>query len=91
VNSAETMIRSAEEMLAISNEQGYPQWFGAATMIRGLALSALGHAAEIITRSGVGTPVNQTVSALRFFVTLGTPTSRSTRRSWTSPTSCRLF
>jgi predicted ATPase len=44
--SAQTMLRSAEEVLAISSEQGFPYWFGVGNIMRGWCLGAAGQAAE---------------------------------------------
>ena len=46
VKSAPTMLRSADEVLAISSEQGFPLWFGLGNIMRGWCLGALGQAAE---------------------------------------------
>jgi tetratricopeptide (TPR) repeat protein len=48
VGSARTMLRSAEKILAISGEQGFPLWFGSGTIIRGWCLGALGETADAI-------------------------------------------
>ena len=46
VKSAPTMLRSADEVLAISSEQGFPMWFGVGNIMRGWCLGAVGQAAE---------------------------------------------
>jgi class 3 adenylate cyclase/tetratricopeptide (TPR) repeat protein len=46
VKSARTMLRSAEEVLAISSEQGFPLWSAVGNMMRGWSLGAVGQAAE---------------------------------------------
>jgi tetratricopeptide (TPR) repeat protein len=46
VKSARTMLRSAEEVLAISSEQGFPLWSGVGNIMRGWCLGAVGQAAE---------------------------------------------
>jgi hypothetical protein len=44
--SAQAMLRSAEEVLAISSEQSFPLWFGVGNILRGWCLSTLGGQAE---------------------------------------------
>jgi predicted ATPase len=46
IESARTILRSADEMLAISSELGFPMWSGTANMMRGWCLGTLGQAAE---------------------------------------------
>jgi class 3 adenylate cyclase/tetratricopeptide (TPR) repeat protein len=46
LQSAQMMLRSAEEMVAISSEQGFPLWLGTGNMMRGWCLGAMGQAAE---------------------------------------------
>jgi predicted ATPase len=46
VESALTMLRSTEEMIAISSEQGFSEWFGIGHIMRGWCLTAAGVAAE---------------------------------------------
>jgi predicted ATPase len=46
VESAQTMLRSTEEMIAISSEQGFSEWFGIGHIMRGWCLTAAGVAAE---------------------------------------------
>jgi class 3 adenylate cyclase/predicted ATPase len=46
VKAAQTMLRSAEEVLAISSEQGFPYWFAVGNIIRGWCLGAAGQGAE---------------------------------------------
>jgi tetratricopeptide (TPR) repeat protein len=46
VKSARTLLRMAEEVLTISNEQGFPLWSGIGHVMRGWCLSALEQAAE---------------------------------------------
>jgi class 3 adenylate cyclase/predicted ATPase len=44
--SAKMMLRSADEVLEISSEQGFALWLGAGKVMRGWCLGALGEAAE---------------------------------------------
>jgi predicted ATPase len=44
--SAQTMLRSADEMLAIATDGGFPMYFGWGSFIRGWCLGTLGQAAE---------------------------------------------
>jgi class 3 adenylate cyclase/predicted ATPase len=46
VKSARMMLRSAEEVLAISSEQGFPLWSAVGNINRGWCLGAVGQAAE---------------------------------------------
>jgi tetratricopeptide (TPR) repeat protein len=46
VKSAQTMLRSAEEVLAISSEQGFPMFFEFGNIMRGWCRGAVGQAAE---------------------------------------------
>jgi class 3 adenylate cyclase/predicted ATPase len=46
LKSAPTMLRSADEVLAISSEQGFPMWFGVGNIMRGWCLGAVGQTAE---------------------------------------------
>jgi class 3 adenylate cyclase/predicted ATPase len=46
VKSARMMLRSAEEVLAISSEQGFPMWSAVGNLNRGWCLGAVGQAAE---------------------------------------------
>ena len=46
VRSAPTTLRSANDVLAISSEQGFSFWFGVGNIMRGWCLSAMGQAAE---------------------------------------------
>jgi class 3 adenylate cyclase/predicted ATPase len=48
VQSAQTMLRSADQVLAISSEQGAPAWFGLGSIMRGWCLGTVGQAAEHI-------------------------------------------
>jgi predicted ATPase len=48
VKSAETTLRSAEEALAIADEQGFPYLLAWGTMMRGWCLGAMGRPAEAI-------------------------------------------
>src|SRR6202008_758788 len=43
---AQTMLRSAEDVLAISNDQGFSLWSGVGNIVRGWCLGALGQPAE---------------------------------------------
>jgi predicted ATPase len=45
VQSPQTMLRSADEVLAISSEQGFPFWLGFGNVMRGWGLSAEGQTA----------------------------------------------
>src|SRR5215472_574918 len=49
MESAPTMLQSAEKVLAISAEQGFPMWFAAGNIMRGWCLGAAGQAAESIS------------------------------------------
>jgi class 3 adenylate cyclase/tetratricopeptide (TPR) repeat protein len=44
--SAETLLHSVDELLAISSEQGFPIWLPIGKIMRGWCLGALGQAAE---------------------------------------------
>ena len=57
VQSATKMLTSADEVLAISGEQGYPLWMGFGNVMRGWSLSALGQTAEglPLLLEGIGT------------------------------------
>jgi predicted ATPase len=46
VKSAQTLLRSAEEVLVISGEQGFSEWFGIGNIMRGWCLAAVGQVAE---------------------------------------------
>ena len=46
VKSAQTMLRSADEILAISTEQGFPMCLGFGNIMRGWCLGTMGQAAE---------------------------------------------
>ena len=46
VKSAPAMLRSADELLAISDEQGFPIWVGAGNIMRGWCLGVMGQPAE---------------------------------------------
>jgi hypothetical protein len=46
VHSGPTMLRSADELLAIASEQGYPHMFAIGNVMRGWCLGAVGQAAE---------------------------------------------
>jgi hypothetical protein len=48
VKSAETTLRSAEEVLAISDEQGFSYLFWFGNIMRGWCLGAMGQTAEAI-------------------------------------------
>jgi predicted ATPase len=45
-SSTETILRSANELLAISSEQDFPFWLGIGNVMRGWCLGAMGQAAE---------------------------------------------
>jgi predicted ATPase len=45
-NSAQTMLRSADEVLAITSEQGFPLYLGVANIMRGWCLGVMGQPAE---------------------------------------------
>jgi predicted ATPase len=49
MKSAQTMHRSADEVLAISTEQGFPQWIMIANIMRGWCLGTMGQAEEGIS------------------------------------------
>jgi predicted ATPase len=55
VRSAQTLLRSADQISDISSEQGFPLWFGVGNIIRGWCLGAVGQTAEGIRllREGV--------------------------------------
>ena len=57
VQSAARVLASADEVLAISGEQGYPLWMGFGNVMRGWSLGALGQSAEGLTllQEGIGT------------------------------------
>ena len=57
VQSAARVLTSADEVLAISGEQGYPLWMGFGNVMRGWSLSALGQTAEGLSLllEGIGT------------------------------------
>jgi predicted ATPase len=46
VKAAQTMLRSADEVLAITSERGFPLYFGLGHIMRGWCLGAVGQAAE---------------------------------------------
>jgi tetratricopeptide (TPR) repeat protein len=46
VTSAQTMLRSAEKVLAISTERGFPLWIAVGNIMRGWCLGATGHPVE---------------------------------------------
>jgi len=46
--SAQTMLRSADELLAIAGEEGAPAWLGLGNIMRGWCLGTIGEAAEHI-------------------------------------------
>jgi predicted ATPase len=46
IDSARTILRSAEEVIAISSEQGFSEWFGIGNIMRGWCLTVAGVAAE---------------------------------------------
>jgi tetratricopeptide (TPR) repeat protein len=46
VKSAPTILRCADELLAISNEQGFPVFIGIGSVMRGWCLSGVGQATE---------------------------------------------
>jgi class 3 adenylate cyclase/predicted ATPase len=46
VDRARAALLSAEELIAISNEHGFPLWLAAGKAMRGWSLGALGHPAE---------------------------------------------
>jgi class 3 adenylate cyclase/predicted ATPase len=49
LESAPTMLQSAEKVLAVSAEQGFPIWSAVGNVMRGWCLSAVGQAAESIS------------------------------------------
>jgi class 3 adenylate cyclase/predicted ATPase len=46
VKSAQTMLRSADEILTISSEQGFSPWFAVGNIMRGWCLGTMGRAEE---------------------------------------------
>jgi tetratricopeptide (TPR) repeat protein len=46
----QTMLRSSEQVLAISSEQGFSQWLAVGNILHGWCLGTTGHAAEGIQR-----------------------------------------
>jgi predicted ATPase len=54
VKSAPTMLRSADELLAVSSEHGFSLWFAGADVMRGWCLAALGRAGEGLPLHGLG-------------------------------------
>jgi predicted ATPase len=46
IKSAATMLRSAEQALAVFSDQGLPMWIGLGSIMRGWCLGAVGQAAE---------------------------------------------
>jgi len=46
VKSARTMLRSADEVLSITSDQGFPLWFGYGNIMRGWCLGAVGQPVE---------------------------------------------
>jgi class 3 adenylate cyclase/tetratricopeptide (TPR) repeat protein len=59
--SAQLMLRSAEEVLAISSEQSFPLWLGVGNVIRGWCLGTLGQAAEGIPPSLEGLAIYRAI------------------------------
>jgi predicted ATPase/class 3 adenylate cyclase len=55
IRSAPAMLRSANEALAISRDQGFPMWLGEALVLRGWCLGALGECPDgiALVRQGV--------------------------------------
>jgi len=49
LESAQMILRSADELLAISSEQGFPFYVGCGKMMRGWCLGTMGHPAEGIS------------------------------------------
>jgi predicted ATPase len=70
--SANAMLRSAEEVLAISREQGYPLLCSIGTIMRGWCLGAMGRAAKGIQQILEGIEIGRdtgTKLAMPFFLT----------------------
>jgi predicted ATPase len=61
VTSAHTMLRSADELVAISSEQGFPLAVAAGKFVRGWSLGAVGQAAEGIPLMLQGIAVTRTM------------------------------
>jgi tetratricopeptide (TPR) repeat protein len=73
VKAAQKMLRSADGVLAISNEQGFPVWLGIGRMLRGWSLCAAGQAPEGIPLLLEGVPMYRATGAslgMPFFVTI---------------------
>jgi class 3 adenylate cyclase/predicted ATPase len=49
VDAAHTMLQSAEEILTLSREQGFPLWFGVGNIMRGWCLGITGQSTEGIS------------------------------------------
>lgn len=63
VRAAQTMLQSADGVLAISNEQGFPVWLGIGSMLRGWSLCATGRAPEGIPLLLEGLPMYRATGA----------------------------
>jgi class 3 adenylate cyclase/predicted ATPase len=71
--SAQTMLRSAEELLAIANKEGAPAWLGLGRIMRGWCLGTIGETAEQIPLLIEGLAILRAVGSnllLPFFLTL---------------------
>jgi len=71
--SAQTMLRSADELLAIASEEGAPAWLGLGNIMRGWCLGTIGEAAEHIPLLIEGLAILRAVGSnllLPFFLTL---------------------
>jgi class 3 adenylate cyclase/predicted ATPase len=77
VQSATKVLAWADEVLAISGEQGYPLWMGFGKVMRGWSLGALGQAAEGVSviREGIATIRSTGCNlTLPFHLTIGAET-----------------
>jgi predicted ATPase len=72
VRSAEAILRSADELLATSDEHGFPVWLGIGNIIRGWCLGAMGQPAAGISMVLQGLGMHRATGAnllLPFFLT----------------------
>jgi predicted ATPase len=73
VESAQTMLRLTEEVLAVSSEQGFSEWVGIGNIMRGWCLSAAGVAAEGIPLLRQGIAIYRATGAnllMPFYLTI---------------------
>ena len=61
--SAQTMLRSMEELVAISTEQGFPHWVSVGNTVRGWCLGSMGQTAEGISLLLHGIAIRVAISA----------------------------